>query len=102
MASKFKIGNDLATLDFWGGLYFSTVTMATLGYGDIVPLVDPWNCVFWAVILQIVFGLYYLSVFVATMVSWIRGIQRPPTLKELLEESDCLDKQDLATRQRTE
>jgi hypothetical protein len=97
MGSEVYIGGKSANLDFWRGLYFSIVTFATIGYGNIAPPVDPWRGVFWLVIFQIVCGVYYLSIFVATIVSWARGIQRPRTLSELLAESDCLDQQDLSS-----
>jgi hypothetical protein len=91
----FQVGQYLKPLDFRRALYFSVVTLSTVGYGDITPPNDPSQPVFWIVIAQILCGLYYLAVFVSTTVSWVRGIQRPPTLKDLLVESDELDKQDV-------
>jgi Ion channel len=95
LESLFKVGDKIAALDFCRALYFSVVTLATVGYGDITPPLDPWQAAFWTVVLQILCGLYYLGVFVATTVSWVRGIQRPLTLEELLAESQKLDQQDL-------
>ncbi len=88
--SGVRVNGNFAELDFPKAFYFSTVTLATVGYG-VEPCVDPSRLTFWLVILQILVGLYYLSVFLATMVSWARGVQRPQTLSALLNESNRLD-----------
>jgi hypothetical protein len=54
---------DLSTMR---GIYFSFVTLATLGYGDIVPNSDIARGV---VILEAVIGQFYLAVVVARLVS---------------------------------
>jgi hypothetical protein len=36
-APMFGVGSESVYLDFWSALYFSTVTITTLGYGDITP-----------------------------------------------------------------
>ncbi len=36
-APAFVVGDEIVYLDVWSGLYFSTVTITTLGYGDISP-----------------------------------------------------------------
>ena len=95
LESDFKVGDKTATLDLSQAVYFSIVTLATVGYGDVSPPLDPSLAVFWVVVFQILCGLYYLGVFVATTVSWVRGIQRPPTLAALLDESKKLDQEDL-------
>ena len=95
LESLFTVGGKSAALEFPQALYFSVVTLATVGYGDITPPLDPWQAVFWIVVLQVLCGLYYLGVFVATTVSWVRGIQRPLTLEDLLAESQKADEQDL-------
>jgi hypothetical protein len=94
LGSLFSIGDESAALDLAQALYFSVVTLATVGYGDISPPLDPSKAVFWIVVVQILCGVYYLGVFVATTVSWVRGVQRPLTLAALLEESRALDRQD--------
>jgi hypothetical protein len=48
------------------GIYFSFVTLATLGYGDIVPTSDLTRGL---AILEAVIGQFYLTVFVARLVS---------------------------------
>jgi hypothetical protein len=47
-------------------LYFSFVTLATLGYGDIVPVSEPAS---WLAILEAMGGQMYLAVLVARLVS---------------------------------
>jgi ion channel len=51
------------------GIYFSFVTLATLGYGDIVPTSDIARGV---VILEAVIGQFYLTVVIARLVSLYR------------------------------
>jgi hypothetical protein len=95
---NFMVSGKSTCLDLKQSLYFSIVTMATLGYGDITPSLNSSVMLLALVALEILCGLFYLSVFVATTVSWTRGIQRPMTLSELLKESDGLDKEDLKWR----
>jgi hypothetical protein len=47
-------------------LYFSFLTLATLGYGDIVPVSEPAS---WLAILEAMGGQMYLAVLVARLVS---------------------------------
>jgi Ion channel len=54
------------SLNLNGGIYFSFVTIATLGYGDIVPLSEPARGL---AILEAVGGQMYLVVLVARLVS---------------------------------
>ena len=49
-----------------GSLYFSVVTITTLGYGDITP-VHPWARA--TVMLEAVIGPLYLAILVARLVS---------------------------------
>jgi hypothetical protein len=60
------------------GIYFSFVTLATLGYGDFVPRTDLTRGL---VIVEAVAGQLYLSVMVARLVSlWVaRGLQDKPS-----------------------
>ena len=53
-------------LDLAGGVYFSFVTLATLGYGDVVPIS---NIARGIAILEAVAGQLYLAVLVARLVS---------------------------------
>ena len=60
-------------------IYFSFVTVTTLGYGDIAPSLD--NLLLQsAVILQINAGLYLIVVLLAGSVAWVG---ERPKLKEL-------------------
>ena len=47
-------------------MYFSFVTLASLGYGDILPLSDPARGL---AIVEVVGGQLYLAVMVARLVS---------------------------------
>jgi hypothetical protein len=49
-----------------GAIYFSFVTLATLGYGDVVPASGPARAL---AMLEAVFGQLYLVVLVARLVS---------------------------------
>lgn len=50
----------------WRHLYFSFVTLTTLGYGDILPLTEYAEML---VVLESVPGQFYLAVLVAGLVS---------------------------------
>jgi hypothetical protein len=50
----------------WRHLYFSFVTLTTLGYGDILPLTDYAETL---VVVEAVLGQFYLAVLVAGLVS---------------------------------
>ena len=71
-------------------IYFSTVTFATVGFGDIRPaeaaLAAPL-----IVTGQIFIGLYFLTVILTNVVSFASGAPRPLTVKEVLVESNRLD-----------
>lgn len=90
---KFLVSGNKAQLSLVQSVYFSIVTIVTLGYGDITPPSNE-SVVLLVVAFQILCAVYYLSVFIATVVSWVRGIERPLALKELLDCSDRLDKID--------
>lgn len=51
--------------DVWPFLYYSFVTLTTLGYGDIVPLTDPARSL---AVLEAVTGQLYLAVTIARLV----------------------------------
>jgi hypothetical protein len=57
-----------------GFLYFSVVTITTLGYGDITPI-HPWARA--AVMLEAMIGPLYLAILVARLVSLQMGIGKP-------------------------
>jgi len=84
-----------------GYAYFSFVTLATVGYGDIapnpkLPFVGDVQALRLLIIIEIICGLYYLTVLLAAIVSWTRGVERPRSLCELLTESTKLDEIDRA------
>jgi len=65
--SSFYYGIDPnLVLDFSDFVYFSFVTLATLGYGDIVPLTDQARSF---AILEAITGSLYLAVLIAKIVS---------------------------------
>jgi Ion channel len=55
-----------APIDLGGAVYFSFVTLATLGYGDIVPVSSAARAL---AVLEAVFGQLYLAVLIARLVS---------------------------------
>ena len=61
-------------------LYFSFVTITTLGYGDIEPCLGAWHlqCL---VILELVVGLYFLVVLLSAITNWANSLPmgRPTT-----------------------
>ena len=59
-------GTDSGSLDLSGAIYFSFVTIATLGYGDVVPASDPARGL---AMVEGVSGQLYLAVLVARLVS---------------------------------
>lgn len=52
-------------------LYFSFVTVTTLGYGDLLPRADQWARM--VAIIETLSGVFYLVVFVAAIVALIKG-----------------------------
>lgn len=78
------------TLDRCTAVYFSLVTIVTLGYGDIHPKPAGYFA-YLLVGLEIFAGLYFLSILLVTMVSWASGRERLPTLREILQDSQSLD-----------
>jgi hypothetical protein len=69
-------------------LYFSFVTMTTLGYGDFHPTQENGWPVQLVVIFQLSIGLYFLAVLINIFVSWTNKQQapEPKILKDLLDE----------------
>lgn len=73
-------------------LYFSLVTIVTLGYGDIRPS----HCSQQAQVLvmaEIIIGLYFLYTLFATIVNWANSLGTLPTLRELQKKSTELDQE---------
>jgi hypothetical protein len=72
LASNFK-----PPLDTFEALYFSFVTITTLGYGDILPNTVLAQSI---VILELIAGLYFIVVVVGTITTWAK---RPFELVEV-------------------
>lgn len=70
-------------------IYFSFVTVSTLGYGDIKPLDEAWLAQS-MVVAELVLGLYFLAVVVAIVTSWANT---PPGLQKLKPLADLLPPQ---------
>ena len=72
VAGSFSISPSLAAqLDGWHSRqamfeYFSFVTLATIGYGDVTPVRGPATALAW---LEAVFGQFYIAVVVAQLVA---------------------------------
>lgn len=64
---------DVISLEDGSVLYFSLVTLTTLGYGDITPQ-GPWPRMLAA--LEAVAGTLYLTVFIASLVSNLRNSKK--------------------------
>jgi hypothetical protein len=72
---SFSVGKPGAQMDF---IYFSFVTLTTLGYGDISPVAPIAKTLAW---LEAVFGQLFLAVTIARLVSLeIAHRQQPPTV----------------------
>ena len=63
--NSFNLPLTLAELDSFSYVYFSYVTMTTLGYGDISPATDPARSL---AMIQAITGQIYLAVLVARLV----------------------------------
>lgn len=69
-------------LDVWSAIYFSFVTIATVGYGDIAPLACATGARF-LVIAEVLTGLFYIVVLLATMVGWVNAPVQLKTEQEI-------------------
>jgi hypothetical protein len=65
-------------------VYFSFVTITTIGYGDFKPLQNAY-CIQLMIILEIIIGIYFLAVVVAIVSSWANAPLTVPTIKKLDE-----------------
>lgn len=54
-------------------IYFSFVTLTTLGYGDVTPVTGTARV---AVYVEAIFGIFYMSILVASIVSAYAGLQQ--------------------------
>lgn len=63
-------------------IYFSFVTLATLGYGDIHPKVGATAAQF-VVVAELLVGLFFLAAVLVTLVAWVDGRPCLPTLEQL-------------------
>ena len=71
---NFSIAGASRAITFPESLYFSIVTMATVGYGDIVPASDGARAL---AALQVVLGVLLLLVGFSEIFSYTRERQRP-------------------------
>lgn len=74
LAPNFSIGGAPRAITFPESLYFSIVTMATVGYGDIVPVSDAARAL---AAVQVVLGVLLLLVGFSEIFSYTRERQRP-------------------------
>jgi len=69
---------------FSEAVYFSMVTMSTLGYGDITPLTPTARTLSW---MQAVLGQFYIAVIVAWLISEIAATRRVRQPRDLWKDS---------------
>jgi voltage-gated potassium channel len=66
-AHQFRIGTEFRPLSFFEALYFSVVTLATVGYGDIVPAS---NLVRALVAVEVIFGILLILFGVSELIEY--------------------------------
>lgn len=69
-------------LSLFNAIYFSFVTIATIGYGDVAPLPSAPGAKA-IVMAEILTGLYYLTVLIAAVVGWANAPTYLPTEEDL-------------------
>ena len=74
-APNFVVGGRPRDISFAESLYFSVVTMATVGYGDITPLSDLARLL---AAIQVVVGILLLLFGFSEILSYARDRGRPP------------------------
>lgn len=82
---QWQVGAGHRNMSAAEALYFSFVTMATVGFGDIRPADGAWLAQA-AVAAEICVGLVFLACVLATVVSWVNAAPMWKTLGELLED----------------
>ncbi len=66
---SFSVAGELRPIEFTEALYFSVVTLSTVGYGDITPLQDPIRIL---VAVEIVLGVLLLLFGFAEIMKYTR------------------------------
>jgi len=79
-----QFNGDLNTID---ALYFSFVTITTLGYGDIYPLQSSWLAKI-IIMIELIISFYFIAILISVFVSWVSipplMTKKVPTLKDVL------------------
>ena len=67
-----QLGNYFkeTTINQLQALYFSFVTLTTLGYGDFTPCYSAWH-IQSVIILQLILGLYFLTIMLSVITNWV-------------------------------
>jgi len=85
LGPQWVVGASHRNLSGAEALYFSFVTMATVGFGDIRPADGAWGAQA-VVVAQICVGLVFLACVLATVVTWVNAVPRLKTLDALLRD----------------
>jgi voltage-gated potassium channel len=62
------------SMDGFTGLYFSFITLSTVGYGDIIPVSEIARML---AMVEAIFGMFYVSLLIARLVSLYSSKSRP-------------------------
>ena len=65
-AFSFNTGGDMQSMNGFNGIYFSFITLSTVGYGDITPVSRTAR---WLAAMEAMTGLLYVAVLIARLVS---------------------------------
>jgi voltage-gated potassium channel len=68
-APDFLVAGEARDISFLESLYFSIITLSTVGYGDIVPLSNPMRVI---ISVQIVVGVMLLLFGFSEIISYVR------------------------------
>jgi voltage-gated potassium channel len=85
LASTDQVESSAEVIQFSKSIYFSFVTMSTLGFGDITPATPIMQTFAW---MQAVVGQFYMAVLVAWLVSAIPGSRNDMSVSS---QSDAVD-----------